>query len=53
MRIAVVYGSDAALYARRVSNAPLRIREAVQLGFTRIVMPSANVDPSDAVVGGR
>ncbi|HVQ06315.1 MAG TPA: aliphatic sulfonate ABC transporter substrate-binding protein, partial [Burkholderiaceae bacterium] len=33
-------------------QAPLRIREAVQLGFTRIVMPAANVDPADAVIGG-
>jgi DNA repair protein RadA/Sms len=37
---------------RGIPQAPLRIREAVQLGFTRIVMPSANVDPGDAVVGG-
>jgi predicted ATP-dependent serine protease len=29
---------------RGIPQAPLRIREAVQLGFTRIVMPSANVD---------
>ena len=37
---------------RGIPQAPLRIREAAQLGFTRIVMPAANVDPSDAVVGG-
>ena len=37
---------------RGIPQAPLRIREAVQLGFTRIVMPAANVDPGDAVVGG-
>jgi DNA repair protein RadA/Sms len=37
---------------RGIPQAPLRIREAVQLGFTRIVMPAANVDPADAVVGG-
>ena len=37
---------------RGIPQAPLRIREAVQLGFTRIVMPAANVDPADAMVGG-
>src|SRR6188508_322355 len=31
---------------RGIPQAPLRIREAVQLGFTRIVMPAANV-PED------
>jgi DNA repair protein RadA/Sms len=37
---------------RGIPYAPLRIREAVQLGFTRIVMPAANVDPTDPVAGG-
>jgi DNA repair protein RadA/Sms len=37
---------------RGIPQAPLRIREAAQLGFTRIVMPAANVDPADASVGG-
>ena len=32
---------------RGIPQAALRIREAVQMGFTRIVMPAANVDPSD------
>jgi DNA repair protein RadA/Sms len=32
---------------RGIPQAPLRIREAAQMGFTRIVMPAANVDPSD------
>jgi DNA repair protein RadA/Sms len=32
---------------RGVPQAPLRIREAAQMGFTRIVMPAANVDPDD------
>jgi DNA repair protein RadA/Sms len=32
---------------RGVPQAPLRIREAVQMGFTRIVLPTANVDPAD------
>ncbi len=31
---------------RGVPQALLRIREAQQLGFTRVVMPSANVDPT-------
>jgi DNA repair protein RadA/Sms len=30
---------------RGIPQAPLRIREAVQMGFTRIVMPAANLDP--------
>jgi DNA repair protein RadA/Sms len=33
---------------RGIPQAALRIREAAQMGFTRIVMPSANVDPGDA-----
>jgi len=37
---------------RGIPQAPLRIREAAQLGFTRIVMPAANVDPADASAGG-
>jgi DNA repair protein RadA/Sms len=36
---------------RGIPQAPLRIREAVQLGFTRLVMPAANVDPSDPSAG--
>jgi DNA repair protein RadA/Sms len=36
---------------RGIPQAPLRIREAVQLGFTRVVMPAANVDPADTTVG--
>jgi DNA repair protein RadA/Sms len=32
---------------RGIPQAALRIREAVQMGFTRVVLPSANVDPSD------
>jgi DNA repair protein RadA/Sms len=39
---------------RGVSQAPLRVREAAQLGFTRIVMPASNLDPADAAsVDGR
>lgn len=32
---------------RAVTQAPLRIREATQMGFERCVMPEANIDPSD------
>jgi DNA repair protein RadA/Sms len=32
---------------RGIPQASLRIREAVQMGFSRIIMPSANLDPSD------
>ena len=37
---------------RGIPQAPLRIREAVQMGFTRIVMPSANLDPDDGSSAG-
>jgi DNA repair protein RadA/Sms len=30
---------------RGVSQAPLRIREAAQMGFRRCIMPEANIDP--------
>jgi DNA repair protein RadA/Sms len=36
---------------RGIPQAPLRVREAVQMGFTRVVMPSVNVDPSDPALG--
>jgi DNA repair protein RadA/Sms len=32
---------------RGVTQAGLRIREAAQLGFTRCLMPEANVDPAE------
>jgi DNA repair protein RadA/Sms len=39
---------------RGVSQAPLRIREAAQLGFARIVMPASNLDPAEAAsIDGR
>jgi DNA repair protein RadA/Sms len=38
---------------RGIAQAPLRVREAVQMGFTRIVMPAANVDPAAAADGDR
>jgi DNA repair protein RadA/Sms len=37
---------------RGIPQAPLRIREAVQMGFTRIVMPAANLDPDEDGAGG-
>ena len=37
---------------RGIPQAALRIREAVQMGFTRIVMPAANLDPEDESAGG-
>ena len=36
---------------RGIPQAPLRIREAVQMGFTRIIMPAANLDPDDEHAG--
>jgi DNA repair protein RadA/Sms len=32
---------------RAISQAPLRVREAAQMGFKRCIMPEANIDPSD------
>ncbi|HEY3045374.1 MAG TPA: DNA repair protein RadA [Vicinamibacterales bacterium] len=38
---------------RGISQANLRVREAAQMGFTRCIMPEANIDPSDrAALGG-
>ncbi len=31
---------------RGITQAPLRVREAVQMGFRRCIMPDANIDPS-------
>ena len=36
---------------RGVPQAPLRLREAEQMGFTRVVLPAANVDPKDTAEG--
>ena len=33
---------------RGIPQAALRIREAAQLGFTRVVLPSVNVDPGES-----
>ena len=32
---------------RGISQAGLRVREAAQMGFTRCIMPDANIDPAD------
>ena len=32
---------------RGISQATFRVREAVQMGFSRLIMPEANIDPSD------
>jgi DNA repair protein RadA/Sms len=37
---------------RGISQAPLRIREAAQMGFRRCVMPEANIDPADRALAG-
>jgi len=37
---------------RGIPQAALRVREAVQMGFSRIIMPAANVDPTDPVLTG-
>jgi DNA repair protein RadA/Sms len=31
---------------RGITQAPLRVREAAQMGFTRCIMPDANIDPA-------
>ena len=36
---------------RGTSQASLRIREAAQMGFTRVIVPEANVAPEDAPAG--
>ncbi len=37
---------------RGISQAPLRIREAAQMGFRRCIMPEANIDHSDRTQAG-
>ena len=37
---------------RGIPQASLRIREAAQMGFTRIIMPAANVEPGSAAQDG-
>jgi DNA repair protein RadA/Sms len=36
---------------RATTQAPLRLREAAQLGFTRCVLPEGNVIPAEAPPG--
>jgi DNA repair protein RadA/Sms len=38
---------------RGVPQAPLRVREAVQMGFSRVVMPAANMSPSETDAAGQ
>src|SRR6187431_51673 len=37
---------------RGITQAPLRVREAAQMGFTRCIMPEANIDPADRQLAG-
>src|SRR6187455_2809920 len=37
---------------RGIPQAPLRIREALQMGFTRLILPTANLDPADSALAG-
>jgi DNA repair protein RadA/Sms len=37
---------------RGTTQAPLRVREAAQMGFARCVMPEANIDPADRQLAG-
>jgi DNA repair protein RadA/Sms len=37
---------------RGTPQSALRIREAVQMGFTRIILPDANLDPADSILPG-
>jgi DNA repair protein RadA/Sms len=36
---------------RGITQAGLRVREAAQMGFRHLVMPEANIDPSEASPG--
>jgi DNA repair protein RadA/Sms len=37
---------------RGIPQASLRVREAAQMGFTRCVMPEANIDPAERAAAG-
>jgi DNA repair protein RadA/Sms len=37
---------------RGITQAPLRVREAAQMGFRRCIMPDANIDPADRQAAG-
>jgi DNA repair protein RadA/Sms len=36
---------------RGIPQAALRVKEATQMGFSRVVLPAGNVDPADALLG--
>src|SRR6186713_2056579 len=36
---------------RGIPRAALRVREALQMGFTRLILPIANLDPADSAQG--
>jgi DNA repair protein RadA/Sms len=36
---------------RGIPQAPLRVKEAAQMGFSRVVLPAGNVDPADNMPG--
>jgi DNA repair protein RadA/Sms len=37
---------------RGTPQSALRVREALQMGFTRIILPSANLDPAEPILPG-
>jgi DNA repair protein RadA/Sms len=37
---------------RGTAQAPLRVREAAQMGFARCILPEANIDPADRQLAG-
>jgi DNA repair protein RadA/Sms len=37
---------------RGTPQAALRVREALQMGFTRIILPAANLDPAEPILPG-
>jgi DNA repair protein RadA/Sms len=37
---------------RGIPQSTLRVREALQMGFTRVILPNANVDPGDSTIAG-
>ena len=37
---------------RGVPQSALRVREAVQMGFTRLILPEANLDPAESALAG-
>ena len=37
---------------RGIPQSALRVRDALQMGFSRIILPTANLDPSDPAITG-